>query len=461
MCSWSLHSSLISRHSSLHIRYGLIICFLAFTSFSCGNKNQGFFQEQKFSKKELIKDLKRIKSYALEEHPALLPESAKSRFKEAYENSFSLINDSLNLIDFYIIARKLVGEINCGHTRLHLPQGYWTKLTETNKHFPFKIYYADNKMFVKEDYSGIELIPPGSEILSINDKKSSEIINNLLQLITSDGLNTTFKYSQMNDIEYGLFPGYPYFPDVYNIEYKQAHKEDLEYAEIQARAKPDILKIRNKSKQQYYSSLDFTAIDSLNTAILTIKQFKYSPDTEYQEFIRISFESVHNNEITNLILDLRGNNGGDPDKAAEILSYITDTKPVYFEQWVPGYPKYKKPLQAQEPQFRGKIYVLTNGGCFSTSGHLISLIKYHKLGILIGEETGGSFYCYGCQTDITLPNTKIVFSYATCTYQTKVSGFSTTTGIHPDIKITPSIEDVISGNDAIMEFTLQLITDNL
>ena len=133
---------------------------------------------------------------------------------------------------------------------------------------------------------------------------------------------------------------------------------------------------------------------------------------------------------------------------------------MYFEQWVPGYASLKKPLKPKEPQFRGKLYVLIDGECFSTTGHLLSLIKYHKLGVLVGEESGGSFYCYGCQTDITLPKTKIIFSYSQCTFQTKVTGFSTSTGIQPEIKIKSSIEDVISGKDAVMEYVLKLITNN-
>ena len=452
-----LYLSLVTRHLSLFTRQITIILLSTIISFSCTNNNQEFEPDKKFSKDELIKDLKRIKSYALEEHPALLSEIARNNFKQSYDYSLSLINDSLKLLDFYFIARKLVGEINCGHTKLHLPEGYWGKLTDTKKHFPFRIYYTDNKMYIIEDYSGEKLIPAGSEILSINDKNSSEIINNLLKLITSDGLNVTYKYSQMNNIEYGLFPGYPDFPDFYKINYRGSEQENVEYAEIQSKTKSSIMKIRHEKNNRDFSPFKFSYVDSKSTAVLSVKEFIYFPLKEYQEFIRSSFESVNEKRIKNLIIDLRGNDGGDPANAAEILAYITDSKPVYFERWVPGYNWLKKPLQPKEPQFKGKLFVLTDGECFSTTGHLISLIKYHKLATLIGDETGGSYYCYGCQTDITLPNTKIVFSYSRCTFQTKVSGFSNRTGIQPDIRIIPGIDDIISGNDPVKNYVMNFI----
>ncbi len=284
-------------------------------------------------------------------------------------------------------------------------------------------------------------------------------MDNLLQLITSDGLNITFKYSQMNNINYGLFPGYKDFPEVYKIKYKLPNHQGIKTLRIQARQKSEILEIKNKTNQRNLSALKFSTIDSLSTAIMTVKEFIYFPIKEFQDFIKNSFVSLSNKSIRNLLLDLRGNDGGDPANAAEILSYITDLKPIYFEEWVPGYPKLKKPLQVNKPQFRGNLYVLIDGESFSTTGHLLSLIKYHNLGLLVGEESGGSFYCYGCQTDIKLPQTKIVFSYSTCTYQTKVAGFSSNTGIRPDIKIQPTVEDIITGKDAVMEYILNLLSE--
>ncbi len=150
----------------------IFIIFICLFVVSCGNNKQEFSHEQKFSATELKKDLKRLRHFALEEHPALLSKAAKNRFIETYDRTLFMVKDSMKLIDFYILARKLVGEINCGHTRLQLPENYWGKLSDEKKHFPFKIYYSENRMFIKENYSKDYSLLPGSEILSINDKKS-------------------------------------------------------------------------------------------------------------------------------------------------------------------------------------------------------------------------------------------------------------------------------------------------
>jgi len=447
----------IIRNFKLRLAPVYYLVIISVFLFSCSDSPKAPSLNKILTVKEMQKDLKRLKHFALEEHPALLPELAKNNFEDTYNKSISLIIQDMEIIDFYIIARKLVGIINCGHTKLHLPDGFWEKLTDSVRHFPFKIYYSDDKIYIEENYSDNNLLIRGTEILSINDKTSSTLVKDLLQLITSDGQNSSYKYSQINNITYGLFPAYSEFPDSYKVEYKPNKSTDTFIVTVQSKSKPVILKKQSLPKRA--KAFNFTTIDSLKTAIINIKEFIYFPVSEYMEFIKSSFESINHDNINNLILDFRANDGGDPANAAEILSYITNTKPIYFQQWVPGYPKLKRPLQPKFPQFKGDIYVLTDGESFSTTGHLISLIKYHKLGIIVGEETGGSYYCYGCQSDIKLPNSKFIFSYGSCTYQTKVSGFSNSTGIIPDIKIKPTIEDIISGYDPVLNFVLELLNN--
>jgi hypothetical protein len=98
-----------------------------------------------------------------------------------------------------------------------------------------------------------------------------------------------------------------------------------------------------------------------------------------------------------------------------------------------------------------------DGGCFSTTGHFLSMIKYHQWGMLIGEESGGSYVCNGCIENYTLPNTKIILNCARCVYQANFHGFSRERGIMPDIEIRPKIEDLIENRDTVMRFVLKLV----
>jgi len=85
------------------------------------------------------------------------------------------------------------------------------------------------------------------------------------------------------------------------------------------------------------------------------------------------------------------------------------------------------------------------------------MTKYHKWGILVGEESGGSYICNGCVENYTLPNTKIILNCTRCVYRTNVHGFTREHGIMPDIEIKPKIEDLIQKRDTVMEFVLEIV----
>ncbi|WP_435526032.1 S41 family peptidase [Chryseobacterium indoltheticum] len=74
--------------------------------------------------------------------------------------------------------------------------------------------------------------------------------------------------------------------------------------------------------------------------------------------------------------------------------------------------KENKPTNPKENAFKGKVYLLINGGSFSASSVISSKLKFDKRVTLVGEETGGAndgtvagFYSYQ-----KLPNSKNRFT---------------------------------------------------
>jgi len=58
--------------------------------------------------------------------------------------------------------------------------------------------------------------------------------------------------------------------------------------------------------------------------------------------------------------------------------------------------------------FMGKVFVLIDGGTFSTAADFCAVTHHLKRATFIGEETGGGYYGNnsGMQTVVTLPNSK-------------------------------------------------------
>ena len=141
---------------------------------------------------------------------------------------------------------------------------------------------------------------------------------------------------------------------------------------------------------------------------------------------------------------------------------MIDTPVQYFTEDLPWlfslvYSDLKSPMDPAEDNFTGDLYVLVNGGTFSTTAHLCSLLTYHHIGQLIGGETGGNYICTDGSHDMTLKYTKLRLHYSTTPYSTKVEGFDKGRGITSDYPITITLEDVLSQNDVAMEKALELI----
>jgi len=421
-------------------------------------KDSSYDPEKQFTIKQLQQDFLKTRKILENNHPALYYFHGKETLDQYFDNVYALIDSSMSVKYFYILLSRIAAKANCGHTYLELPKGYWKSAHKIYKYFPFKLYFQDGKAYVLKNYSQDTAIPLGAEILSINDTPTSQIIINFLETIYSDGLNQTYKYAKMNRIDYGLFPGYAEFPNYYDLTYVTREDTVARCTIVEALTHGEIAEAQKKlfPENWEYVPFKFKMIDSLSTAILIVKDFIGYSNKEFQQFLANAFESIHQKGIQNLIIDVRNNDGGDPPNATAILSYLTDIPFIYFPPHVLGYWSLKKPIDPHPLKFKGNAYILIDGGCFSTTGHFISMIKYHNLGILIGEESGGSYICNGCVENYTLPNTKIILNCARCVYRTNVHGFTRERGIMPDIEVKPKIEDLIENRDTVMEFVLKM-----
>ena len=434
----------------------IVLLFLT----GCSNdKPQIYDPDQRFAAEDLKADFQTIKDMLLEEHPAVPHYNNIAEFEEYLDSVYNSIGNSMNVREFYVLLAGVLEKANCGHTRLHLPEYYWYNMHQNHKYFPYKVHYTDGRLFIHRDFVPDSPIPPGSEIVSINDIPASAMVQKALSLKPSDGHNLTYKYWNLNTISLGLFPGYIDYPDEYLIEYIPPGDLVAQKTEIAALHRDTIRMIQREryADDEEWEPYSFEIIDSLKTAVITLNVFMNIDGYDIPEFLERSFGTLIEADAENLIIDVRGNDGGDPANAAPIIEHIIDSAFVYFKGFVHGYAGLKNPVEPHDVNFEGKVYMLIDGGSFSTTGHLLALMRYHNLTVMIGEESGGSYRCNGCDNYITLTNSGLRLNYPRCVYEVEVYGFGDDHGMIPDIEVIPSIDDIISNRDAVMEFTLGLI----
>jgi len=410
---------------------------------------------------ELKEDLQKAREAMERLHPALYEFTDKETFERLYERQLGLIDKPLTVHEFYAVLSPLVAAIGCGHSRLLPPDRFWEE--EPASCFPLGLTFLGTKACVTRLFEPHLSVPLGSEILSINDQAMPDFLRWVMPAISSDGRRDPWKWAMLGKW-FHIYAALRFgFPETYVVTYLAPGKAEPLQAELKSVGRKVILDIYNRapfSVSAADSNLSFEIVKDRGTAVLTIGHFNYYQEEDlkrYKAFIDGAFAQIREGSVSSLILDLRGNNGGSPFAAVHLLSYL-EAKPVpYFaKEYGGGYEVLAKPVPRADLDFDGRLATLIDGGCFSSTGHFCGLLKHHKIGVLVGTETGGTFECNDASHLVNLWNTGLKLYVARMTFTAAVQGLSKATGVEPDYPVEPRVEDVINGRDTIKECALAL-----
>jgi hypothetical protein len=388
--------------------------------------------------------------------------TSRESFDRLFESTFKSIEHEMTEAEFFRMMAPVVAKVRCSHTGIRFSDEFATAMNKRRSLIPVDINFINEQAFVITDYSQNSMIEPGMRVLSINGTPASDIWDRLVSSIPSDGFNETHKIYEIN----------ANFPYVYSLYVNNSEQFDLECLtstgkEVRVELAGQSARMLEESMRSAHPERYPTAtlpitlrtISETRTAILSVMGF-WAPDPEqYNDILKDLFTKMEVEGIQHLIVDVRGNKGGHPFYAAELLSYLAPSDFVYFElpeekgEFAPLY----EPIRCKDEAFNGDIYVLINGGCLSSTGHFLSLVKFHRMATLIGEESGGSFFCNDGSIQRTLPETGIKLNLPQTTFQTAVSGFEKGDPLLPDYPVKPTLEDILNGRDAQLEYALRLI----
>lgn len=385
--------------------------------------------------------------------------------------------------------------------------------------FDFEI--INDKMYVVKNKSENKTISVGAEVIAVNGKNVSELIPEYYTLFASDGYNTTWYRKRMATMFSKFYINENGIQDSIHYTFKQndslkvicikRKKEPLKTKDTTKALSAKPKKISKKDKKTYgYNKLTKTNNRDLkfiekdsSTAILKIRSFTLGkPSRFYKE----CFSKLQLNKTKTLIIDLRNNTGGSLSEIADLYSYLSDSTFVFidpiqvvsktavikktpysnFPLWskiviTPLYVPYaffkthkdkngsyyysnsaSKSREIHKNAFKGKVYVMINGGSFSASSIISSNLKGSKRATFVGEETGGAYNgtVAGIMPALKLPNSEIKIKIGLQAiyphYKTNVEG----RGIFPDKEIIPTIDDYIKGADPELNWITEDIKNN-
>jgi len=161
-----------------------------------------------------------------------------------------------------------------------------------------------------------------------------------------------------------------------------------------------------------------------------------------------------------LILDLRGNPGGEARIAIRVLSYLVqrDVKiadSVFREKKLPVVV-----MKRSEKNFPGKLIVLVDSGSASAAEVVARVIQLEQRGTVIGDQSAGAVmashhYTYVIGTD---HRTSILYASSITVSDLIMSDGKSLErhGVMPDEVRLPSAEDLAAGRDSVMSYAASL-----
>ena len=448
--------------------------------------------QQYFTADQIRTDFGLFRQALQEAHPGLYRYNTRESMDSLFLKTESQLNKEMTQQEFYQLLLPVVAQIRCGHTKLH-PDNNWTDnyFFSQEKLFPYKLFFQEDRAWIMDSYDSSGVVKKGLEVISVNGDPLPGIIGKLLSGFLSDGNNKTFKYLEMSKFFSAYYANLIGVPDTFIIGCRDGDR----FLELKAAGidKSQIERYERLSGSNQPYALSFPAESA---ALLTITSFWMEDDrVGFRQFLKQSFAEINARGIEHLVIDVRNNEGGIDKRGSMLLSYLVDQKFRYYDRLetttnkkysfaaharLPRFYgiirllvskadsgryvwKHNRNLKTRKPQkqpFKGKVYVLTNGASFSVTAEFAAVTHFLKRATFIGEETGGGYYGNNSGTFVivTLPNSRLNVGIPMLAYYTAVSGYPyRDRGVVPDHEVKPTVNDMLSARDVVLEYTLRMI----
>ena len=482
--------------------------------------------DENLSQEKMLEDLELYKNIRLEANSGLYKYRTKQQIDSIYNWAEKEIKKSSSYREFYNIISQLTDFEGSLHNNTYLPKKIAQSFkNEKEGYFPLPLKWVEEKWVINIDNGKI---PLGAEIVCINNEKIEDVVKNLYKYYTTDGVNETGKrigiersFSRYFRTNYGLI-------NQFVVKYKIRDSNEITEIVLKSTSYIGFYKNVFKRYSKPFDEVNYKDwkegeiyhYKTLNkqTGILTINDFGLGNEKDprhlrYVSFLDSVFKNVKQNNIKNLIVDVRYNGGGNDPNDLVTYSYLANRNfSENKEAWISfkkipylkynsnkslpylikliGVGKYNRQLQKEFPKevngkfyqdstsndhktrtpnknaFNGKIYLLISPRVASAGSLFAAMVASHKNTTVIGEETMGGYYGHNGHNNLSykLPKSKLEISFSIVNLEQDVSQKSNqlyNRGIIPDNNVTQTFEDYLNHKDTQMNFVIELIKKNM
>ena len=372
-------------------------------------------------------------------HPGLYRYLTPLEFQRERQRLDRFAGTPRTLGKFYLALTAFTANIRCGHSYpnpANQTPAVASALFGEPDRLPFAFAWLDRRMIVTADLGSEHHLPAGSEVLAIDGIGARDILTKMLPYARTDGSNDARKVADLG------IPGDADQP-AFDVLRALLFPSSRPSARVLVRADGRTTAItcplmtvavrdaalRRPSKGSPYG---WTFEARGNVGILTMPTWAvFHDEWDWRGFIDASLDNAVDRNLSGIVIDVRDNGGGLDCGAAIIARLIeaplaADTYSRHvryrkipdrlaphlttwdrsFKDWgasaigpdAAGFYSLTRPGDASDTdtirpkgrRFAGKVAVLVGPKNASATFGFASLMQRHRLGTLIGEQTGGN-----------------------------------------------------------------------
>ena len=279
----------------------------------------------RFTGEQIQRDLDSLAQWILAVHPSPFVHSSSIEFEEALSTAKSTFAGGATLFGAAQMAAKVCNVIKDSHTGVAL-QGFSRQLGGMYGHVPMEIQTVNNRLIVTAIAGDGDAL--GKEVVSLNGTPSRSVLGSALALVSQEGdaalARLRMAEKLWNDIApfaIGASPG-----DSVRVEFSDGSNRILPVM-----GNDEISAWHNDSKPSEPLRWEVVrASDNTVAMALTIGHFHPENARSFRKALKACFAKITDLEaspdttFTGLVIDLRGNSGGNIAVMAELLPYLIE-----------------------------------------------------------------------------------------------------------------------------------------
>ncbi|MFT3826215.1 MAG: S41 family peptidase [Chitinophagaceae bacterium] len=493
---------------------GFALLLLTILAVGCSSSRQASFNPQrKYAPQKLQQDYMLFRNVLQQSHPSLYWFTPKDSMDYYFDEGYGKLKDSMTEMEFKNLLAYVAAKVRCGHTSVRYSKKYSHYLdTARLPIFPLSFKVWSDSLVVTANLNRRDsVLKRGTVVTGIDNYTARELVDTLGDYLSGDGNAMNGKYQAMSNrgVFGSLYRNILGAQDTFHVHYVDSMGIAKVVAVPVSKPVPVVRDTTRRAtttgpqpqppqppverRSMMLNGARNVQIDTtLSSAYMTVNTF--ARNNGLRSFFRKAFKQINKYHIKSLVIDVRGNGGGDAGLSTLLTKYVADKKfkladSLYTIKRSSSYAShiqlqrlywlftlfvthkesdgkyhfgyferhYFKPRKKNH--FDGDVYILIGGNSFSATTLFVRALKGQQNVKVIGEETGGGAYGNTAWLipDVKLPNTGIRFRLPRFRLVMDADAVKEGRGIAPDIEAAPNAELIKKGLDPKVELVREMI----